>query len=187
MRSTRTLPGLCAALLLLAGPALAQQTSGNFTGLKLSGDQPIQIESDKLEVRDAEATAVFTGNVNVVQGDTTLKAGKMVVRYKKKEGEENSTSAMPGAGAIEHIEVDGKVYVKSKNQVATGDAGTFDMGSEIMTLTGREVVLTEGPNVVVGCKLTVEMRTGAAKLDGCGSGSGRVKMLLTPQNKPQGQ
>ena len=33
-----------------------------------SGKEPIQIESDKLEVREAENMAIFTGNVNVDAG-----------------------------------------------------------------------------------------------------------------------
>lgn len=186
MRSTRIPAGLCVGLLLAATTAMAQERSSSFTGLQLQGDKPIQIESDKLEVRDADSIAIFTGNVSVVQGDTLLKSGKMTVHYKKeKEGANTASTTMPGGGNIERMEVDGKVYVKSKTQVATGDRGTFDMGTEIMTLTGEEVVLTEGQNVIVGCKLTVEMKTGAAKLDGCGKGTGRVKMLLTPQKQGQ--
>jgi lipopolysaccharide export system protein LptA len=185
MRSIRICIGLCLGLAVAASPAAAQEQSSSFTGLQLQGDKPIQIESDKLEVRDNESIAIFTGNVSVVQGDTLLKSGKMTVHYKKKQGADSASAAMPGGGNIERMEVDGKVYVKSKTQVATGDRGTFDMATEIMTLTGEEVVLTEGQNVIVGCKLTVEMKTGAAKLDGCGKGTGRVKMLLTPQKQGQ--
>lgn len=185
MRSIRISAGLCIGLALWTSGALAQERTSNFSGLQLQGDKPIQIESDKLEVRDADSVAVFTGNVSVVQGDTLLKSGKMTVHYKKKEGADTASATMPGGGNIQRMEVDGKVYVKTKTQVATGDRGTFDMDTEIMTLTGSEVVLTEGQNVIVGCKLTVEMKTGAAKLDGCGSGSGRVKMLLSPQKQGQ--
>ena len=67
-----------------AAPALAQsRTTSQLSGLKMSGDQPIQIESDKLEVREADSVAVFSGNVSVVQGPTLLKAGKMTVYYVK--------------------------------------------------------------------------------------------------------
>ena len=55
-------------------------------GMQLSNNEPIQIESDKLEIKDAESKAMFTGNVKVVQGTTTLQAGKMVVFYKKGGG-----------------------------------------------------------------------------------------------------
>lgn len=175
------------AALALGMPAAAQEGGSRLTGLKLSGDEPIQIESDRLEVRDAEHIAIFTGNVTVVQGDTLLKAGKMTVHYAQGSGDQGGGAAAAGAFAggsqIERIEVDGKVYVKSKEQVATGDAGTFDMATEVLTLTGKEVVLTEGPNVIVGCKLTVQMKTGQAKLDGCAGDSGRVKGLLQPNSQ----
>jgi len=188
MSQTRILVGLACALGLLAAPALAQDSNSRMTGLKLSGDKPIQIESDKLEVRDADSIAIFTGNVSVVQGDTLMKSGVMTVHYAKSDAGGSggtSSSIAPGASNIEKIDVDGKVYVKSQQQVATGDKGTFDMKTEVMVLTGKEVVLTEGENVIVGCKLTVQMQTGAAQLDGCGDGGGRVKMLLKP--KSQGQ
>ena len=72
----------------------------------------------------------------------------------------------PASAAIDRLEVDGKVYVKSDNQVATGDNGTFDMKTEVLVLSGKEVVLSEGTNVLVGCKLTVDMKTGQANVDG---------------------
>lgn len=174
-----------AATLLAAVPVAAQQTKSNFGGLKISGDQPIEIESDKLEVRDTDGVAIFTGNVNVVQGPTLMKAGRMKVYYARKEGSA-TTAAGPGSGNIDRLEVDGKVYVKSQTQIATADQATFDMATEILVMTGKEVVLTDGPNVIVGCKLTVRMGTGEATLDGCGKGGqqdkgGRVKMLLQPK------
>jgi len=210
------LPALVLAPALLiassfAEPALAQgNSSGSSTaanGPKLSNDQPIQIESDKLEVHQAQNEAIFTGNVNVVQGDTLLKAGHMVVYYvkskpgdaKDSKGKDSETStkkksdvgaggiALGGASDIDHIEVDGKVYVQSRDQKATGDRGTFDMKTQILTLSGTKVVLTQGENVVVGCKLVANLKTGQSKLDGCGgngaSSPGRVKMLLTPSKK----
>ncbi|RST80380.1 LPS ABC transporter substrate-binding protein LptA [Aquibium carbonis] len=182
---------LAAAVTLAAAlPAAAQQTQSNFGGLKISGDQPIQIESDKLEVRDTDGVAIFTGNVNVVQGPTLMRAGRMTVYYAKGAaggaGAGAAASATPGSGNIDKLEVDGKVYVKSETQVATADKATFDMGTEILVMTGNEVVLTDGPNVIVGCRLTVRMGTGEATLDGCGKGGqqdkgGRVKMLLQPK------
>lgn len=172
---------LAAVLALLAtGPALAQ-SDAKMTGLKLSNDQPIQIESDKLEVQQEQNLAIFTGNVNVVQGATLMKAGKMTVYYVKGGG-----SATTGSANIDHLEVDGKVYIKTETQVATGDRGTFDMKSQVFTLSGQKVVLSEGSNVLVGCKLTVQMNTGLAQVDGCGGGGGsggRVMMSITPDSQ----
>lgn len=164
---------LAGILLVVAAPALAQQTTTQRLGLKLSGDQPIQIESDRLDVNEQQAKAVFAGNVSVVQGQTMMKAGKMTVFYvKQSDGKAPTTSSN-----IERLEVDGKVYLKSETQVATGDRGTFDMKTEVLTLSGDKVVLSEGENVLTGCKLTVQMKTGEAKFEACG---GRVKTLLQP-------
>lgn len=173
------LAGAMAVIALATTVAFAQTSQeGRLSGLKLDGDKPIQIESDRLEVRENESIAIFTGNVSVVQGPTLLKSGKMTVHYANDGG-----SATTGSANIERLEVEGKVYVKSETQVATGDQGSFDMKSEVLVLSGKEVVLSEGDNVIVGCKLTVQMATGQAQLDGCGQasgGSGRVKMLLKP-------
>ncbi len=177
-----------------AGHALAQDKAadnkgmqGRLQGLSLSGKDPIQIESDKLEVHEADNVAIFSGNVTVVQGPTLLKAGKMTVYYVKdgKDGKEGG-SAATGSANIDRLEVDDKVYVKSNTQVATGDRGTFDMKSEVLVLSGKEVVLSEGTNVLVGCKLTVQMKSGEAQVDGCkkgnDTGNGRVMMSITPNS-----
>ena len=150
-------------LAFAAAPAAAQTTAqGRLSGLKMSGDQPIQIESDRLEVREKENLAIFSGNVTVVQGPTLLKAGKLTVYYAKDGG----GSAATGSAAIDRLQVDGTVYVKSDNQIATGEHGTFDMKTEILVLSGKEVVLTEGANILTGCKLTVDMKTGAGQCRG---------------------
>ena len=59
----------------------------------MSGDQPIQIESDRLEVREKENIAIFSGNVTVVQGPTLLKAGKLTVYYAKDSGGSAATGS----------------------------------------------------------------------------------------------
>lgn len=167
-------------------------------GLALSSDQPIQIESDKLEIHDAESQAVFTGNVKVVQGTTTMQAGKMTVFYKKKQpaadaaakpatdnpvakaAKEQNQSLVSGDANIDHILVTNKVYLVSGTQTATADDGSFDMANQLAVLKGQKVVLTDGPNVFTGCQLTVHMATGEAQLDACG---GRVQIQLDPKSQ----
>lgn len=181
IRKYGLLVGACLPLLAPA-IAIAQESDGQFGRLSLSSDQPIEIESDRFEVDENQSLGVFTGNVTVVQGETLLKTAQMRVYYNNEEG----GSAATGGAQIERLEADGGVYLESEGQVATGDSGSFDMDSEVLVLTGDEVVLTEGENVIVGCKLTVQMQTGQATLESCadrdGSG-GRVRMLLTPDSQ----
>ncbi|TGQ71043.1 LPS ABC transporter substrate-binding protein LptA [Mesorhizobium sp. M00.F.Ca.ET.186.01.1.1] len=182
-KSTRLVAAASALLLLGMAPSWAQSSAESMSGLKLSGDQPIQIESDKLEVRQAESMAVFIGNVTVTQGPTLLKAGKMTVYYVKDpnaaKGAAAGASAMTGSANIDHLVVENKVYIKSEDQIATGDSGNFDMKSQVLVLEGNEVVLSQGPNILKGCKLTVQMKSGLAQVKGCP----RVIMSMTPPPK----
>jgi lipopolysaccharide export system protein LptA len=54
------------------------------------------------------------------------------------------------------------------------------MASETLVLSGEKVVLTDAENVFIGCKLTVEMQSGQAKLDSCGR---RVMIQLDPKSR----
>ncbi|MCB1383700.1 MAG: LPS ABC transporter substrate-binding protein LptA [Notoacmeibacter sp.] len=185
-----------ATIALATTGALAQERS---TAMKIDSKKPIQIESNRLEVRDADNVAIFTGNVAVQQEKTLMKSAVMKVFYKKKEekkdgekgakkkkeGDAESTDKGQGAADIDRLEVSGTVYVKSETQEATGDNGVYDMNTETLVLNGfphKPVVLTEGKNVIIGCRLTVNTKTGLANLAPCAQNGqpGRVKMLLTP-------
>ncbi|MBP2442608.1 MULTISPECIES: LptA/OstA family protein [Rhizobium] len=191
------------ALILTASGAGAQQATASMPGMKLSNDQPIQIESDKLEIHDQEHTALFTGKVKVVQGTTTMQSGKMTVYYKDKAAKPAADGAQPaaqpatqpqqsaslasGSADIDKILVTDKVLLTSGTQTATADDGNFDMASQTFTLTadqGNKVILSDGPNVFTGCKLTVHMQTGQAELESCG---GRVQIQLDPKSQPNAQ
>ncbi len=163
--------------LMIASGALAQATSSRMKGLQLSNDKPIQIESDKLEIKDPESKAIFTGNVKVVQGTTTLQAGSMTVFYKTGGGTISS-----GNADIDRIEVSNRVFLNSGVQQATADTGSFDLTRQTLVLKGDKVVLSEGKNVFVGCQLNVQMDTGEAQLEACG---GRVQIQLDPQSRKQ--
>jgi len=169
------------AILLTVAPIAAMAQQNPREGLNFSSDEPLNIEGDRLEVMEEGRVNVLTGNVSVVQGPNLLRSGKMTVYF----NQGSSPGAAPGSN-IERIEVEGGVYVKSDKQVATGDRGTYNMATEILELSGKEVVLTEGENVIVGCKLVIRGRTGEATLESCKNGNsagGRVKMLITPPER----
>ncbi|MGN6550723.1 MAG: LptA/OstA family protein [Pararhizobium sp.] len=174
------------ASLLAPVAALAQQPKASvqgapksMSGMALSNKEPIQIESDDLKINDKEHIATFTGNVKVVQGDVLLRSGKMVVHYSA-----NGGSVTSGTSQIEKIDVSDKVYLKSGEQEATADKGTYVMDSQLLTLSGDQVVLTQGKNVFVGCKLIVHVATSEANLQSCGK---RVMIQLDPKSQQQQQ
>lgn len=161
------------AIPLSSGIAAAQATS--TSGFALSGDQPIDIDADTFEVDDTTKLITFTGNVVAVQGENRLKAGRMTVRYAG-----GSTGLASGQGDIERIDLYDSVQLDTATQKATGETGYFDMTQQNFVLEGKQVVLSEGGNVFVGCKLTVDMATSRANLDACG---GRVQVKLNPQSR----
>jgi len=176
MRAFRS-PALLAVAAILLGSTVAPLQAlaqSRDSGLALSNDKPIQIESDNLEIREQEKKAYFDGNVRVAQGEMTLQAGKMVVFYKS-----GTKSIASGGTDIDRIEVSGKVKLSSKTQSATGNDGSFNMVTEVLVLNGNPVVLSEGGNVFTGCKLTVQMKSGLANLGSCGN---RVKILIDPKS-----
>lgn len=151
-------------------------------GFSKSRDKPVHIEAATLEVRDKDRMATFTGNVHVVQGDTTMRCKVLVVYY------DNDTPAgaksSPGAGGqqqISRLEAKGGVVVTQPEQTATGDTGHFDMKSNTITLLGN-VVVSQGGNVVRGERLVVDMTTGVSKVD-AGASRGPVRMLIEQSNK----
>jgi lipopolysaccharide export system protein LptA len=153
-------------------------------GFSQNRGQPVKIESDKLEVRDKDKMATFTGNVHVTQGDTELRSKAMKVFYVDTSKPDPvppnamktaSPGAPPGSGQqqqIRRIEATGGVVVTQKDQTAAGDNGIFDMPSNTVTLNGN-VVVTHGKDVVQGQRLVVDLNTGVSTIDG-----GRVNALF---------
>lgn len=180
-----------AAALLFAGAAQAQTFSDAFAGFGSNDGEPIDIEASELRVEDNNSTATFVGDVVVTQGETSLKTQRLKVFYIGSGAEQSKDSAVQQR--ISRLEAAGGVFISSKDQTARGDAASFDMNREIMVMTGKEVVLSQGPNVVVGNKLTVNLKTGQAnlsagggKVSGQGGGSGRVKVRIQPNSVQDG-
>ncbi len=164
--------GLALAVLfagsLFVDDAGAQGFGEAFKGFSTDSEDPIQIEADRLEVRDKEKVAVYAGNVRVRQGETVLKTAQLRVFY---TGE--AAGATPGS-SVSRIEASNRVVVQSGSQTASGDKAVFEMASERVTLTGN-VVLTEGDNIVRGQKLVVDLKSRKARMEG-----DRVQTILTP-------
>jgi len=155
-------------------------------GFSQNRDQPIQIESDTLEVRDKKKEATFAGSVKVIQGDTTMTSKTLVVFYDQEQSDASAKqsakrkampAATPGPGgtsSIRRLEAKGNVVVTQKDQVVTGDSAVFDTKTNLVTMLGN-VVLTQGKNVVRGDRLLVDMTTGVSRVE---SNSGRVQGLF---------
>src|SRR5499427_8814079 len=165
-------------------------------------DAPVQIEAATLEVHDKSKTATFSGNVQVVQGDTTMRCRSLVVFYGQEvglgeSGADTTGTAIKsplgtkGAQNVRRIEARGAVTVLTKDQSASGDLGIYDLKTKTITLSGN-VVVSQGQNVIHGERVVVDTETGNARVESGGGnatagsgGSGRVRALIQP-GKGQG-
>ena len=204
--STRqmTFGGFCVVAFAILAP-VETAAQGSVTGVpnamqgfSQNRDQPIQIEAASLEMHDKKKEATFSGNVKVVQGDTTMTSKTLVVFYESggsastapaAKGSTKSApiqSATPGPGgssSIKRLEAHGNVVVTQKDQVVTGETAVFDTKSNLVTMLGG-VVLTQCKNVLKGDRLIVDMTTGVSRVE---SDSGKVQGLFINQQGCNGQ
>jgi lipopolysaccharide export system protein LptA len=185
---------ICAAALGIpaAGAVQAQQANAPpnaLQGFSQNRDQPVSIKADALEVRNQKKVATYTGNVHLVQGDTTLRCKTLIVYYDGDQagGQQQAKSAVAapaGGGNIRYMEAIGQVIVVQKDQTATGEKAVYDMKSNSVTLSttaGGAVTVTQGPNVVSGPRLVVHLDTGVSHFEG-----GRIQSLFVPGSNKAG-
>ena len=151
--------------------ATAQKNSGPpnaLQGFSQNRDEPMKIRAVSLEIREKDKMATFTGDVYVLQGDTEMRCKVLVASYESETGTRTANAAAPGPESdrqIRWIEAKGDVVVVQKDQKVTGDAATFNMRENTVTLVGN-VVVTRGSNVLRGQRLVVDLTSGVSKMDG---------------------
>ena len=143
-------------------------------------DKPIELEADTVTVNDAKKTSTYSGTVILTQGTLIIHADKLIVR-EDKEGFQHSTSTGNPTtfkqkregkneymeGSAQRIEYDGRMdkvqlytraWVKRGEDIVHGDYISYDANAEYAEVIGG--VKSEG------------------------GGTGRVKAIIQPKNKP---
>jgi lipopolysaccharide export system protein LptA len=189
---------------LLLAPAVAgegrptgagQGVPNAMQGFSQNRDQPMTIEAAVLEMRKKKNQATFSGNVKVVQGDTTMTSKTLIVFYdsdgsnqpitgSRRPGDRNGAVVLPpmrpaplgpgGSSSIKRLEAQNHVVVTQRDQVVTGDKAVFDTSTNLITMRGG-VVLTQCNDVLRGDRLLVDMTTGVSRIE---TDHGKVQGLL---------
>ena len=166
----------CLCCLGLAAPAQAERADRG---------KPINLESDRMRVDDAQKISVFEGKVVMTQGTLSIRADKITVRQDKEGYQYGSASGnlanfrqkRDGAdeyieGEAERIEYNGKIdkveffnRARLKREPADevhGNYISYDSRTEYFTVSGGE-----GPNA-------------------SGGPDGRVRAVIQPRNTGDG-
>ena len=146
---------------LAAGMAQAQQATIAFDDLEQDTTQPVEVTADQLAVNNANGSAVFSGNVQVKQGEMTLAADKVDVRY----GTDQSQ--------IKELLASGGVTITNLADKARADEAIYTIETGVIVLTGN-VRLAQAGSTMQGQKLTINLK------DGTGIMEGRVTTTFVP-------
>lgn len=145
-------------LLVATGSAVAQKRDSNA---------PIDFGSEHMELQDKQNRVILTGNVRITQAEMTLTAARMTVAY--------TGSALNGATPqASRVDATGNVVVTRPGQIARAAYGIYDVNRRVVIMLGG-VTLTQGPNTVSGSRLTINLDSGRAVIDGSGTVSGGSK------------
>lgn len=142
----------------------------------------IDVDADRIEVRDRENLALFQGNVKVDQADMTLEANTVRVYYDRGEAD---------ALTILRIDANGNVRLTSPSERAVGNYGIYDVRQRQITLVGN-VRLVKGESTLNGDRLQVNLDSGVMRLDGApaiaGQSSNRVtgRFVVPPRETQPG-
>lgn len=153
-------PLLAVALLAIAAPAASQGGLATSALARHDTKAPIDIDAARIEVRDRENQAIFSGNVKVRQAQMTLEAGQLRVFYRRGQGSDLE---------ILRIDAEGGVTLVSPSERARGAYGVYDVEDRQLTMIGN-VVLTRGDSVLRGQRLSIDLENGRSTLDGAATG-----------------
>lgn len=155
----------CVSTLVASAQQTAAQSQGTsiaFGNREQNTKAPIDVTSERLAVDENSNTALFTGDVVVVQDQMTLYAPRVLVFYKEDQS------------GISHMEATGGVTLLQGDEAAEGERADYDIENELMIMTG-DVLVTQKLSAIASDKMTIQLADGTALM------TGRVKSLLRTQ------
>lgn len=128
--------------------------------------QPVAFGADSVEY--APNRVILKGRAEATQGGNRLRADAV-------------TLVSGDGGDLQRAEATGTVYFVTPDQSMRGDRATYTLATGEVVVTGS-VVLTQGQNVVTGSRLTYNVNTESARMEGAprGAAGNRVQGVFYP-------
>lgn len=138
---------------MLMGSPVAAQTNIDLGGITTDPTAAVEVAADSLSVDQDTGTAIFDGNVVIGQGDLRIGAGRAEVVYDRASGD------------IARFAASGGVTFATATEAAEAQNATYDLTNGKLILTG-EVLLTQGPSALSADRMTIDVKTGNAQMEG---------------------
>lgn len=142
---------------------LAQTTNLAFGAIQQDTSLPVEVTADSLSVSQQDGTAIFTGNVVIIQGEMRLAAPRVLVVY--------AEAAEGQQARIARLEATGGVTLVSGPDAAEAERADYNVDDGQVIMTGN-VLLTQGSSALTSDLMRVNLEDGTAQMDG------RVKTIL---------
>ena len=153
---------LLLSLMLAASVCSAAESGQSRTGL------PIELKADELFSDSNSRTATFTGKVSARQGDITIYADKLIVRYAEETKD------------VDRVEATSNVSIIQGNRRALAQRAVYDTAKGTIILTGNPRVY-QGDDTLKAKEITYfvdEQRSTAT-----GGPGERVSVEIHPKGK----
>lgn len=140
--------------------ASAQGANVSFGGgLQQDTSAPVEVTADNLAVNQKDGTALYTGNVVIVQGDMRLAAPRVLVIFSEDQNK------------IQRMEATGGVVLVSGEEAAEAERADYNIEDGLVVMSG-DVLLTQGQSALTSERMVVNLDTGTAQM------TGRVKTVI---------
>jgi lipopolysaccharide export system protein LptA len=118
-----------------AAPSGAQQPADGG-----GGGQPIEVTADRsIELHEEQRAYVARGRARAVRGDGAIDADVLIAYYRDLEG---------GGTEVYRLVAEGNVVVTTPSRRITGQRGVYDVDMEVAVMTGGDLRLVAGEDVV---------------------------------------
>lgn len=159
-----------AVLAMAAAPASAQLSEGGG---------PISYSADDLQYFDDQRRLVLVGDVEIAQGEATLRSNRLTLFFAAGQG---AQAGGVGSGDIDRIVAEGDVFYLRPDQTARGDRAVYVTQNETVTFTGNVIVATP-ENVIRGETLVLNIGSGRTTIKPGERPGQRVRGVFSAQQR----
>ena len=147
--------------------------------LSTDREQPIEVEADRLEVRERENLSIYEGNVHLVQGSLEIMSERLVIHFNAA----NELTLMEMTGAPARFR-----QLDDNGEEMHGEGLRINyMESDALLELLDEARFNHGSDTIEGRRIRINIETNSIEASGDQT-EDRVKMLIRPrQNPPAGE